>query len=58
MRTLAMVAAAALLAACGEIPQDARKPFAGAEETKAAAASVESRAAVQDDYARMRGERK
>jgi starvation-inducible outer membrane lipoprotein len=55
---LAMMAAAALLAACSEIPQDARKPFAGAQETKAAAASLDSRAAVQDEYARVGGAKK
>ena len=35
MRTLLLVAAAALAAACNEIPQDAVKPYAGKEDTKA-----------------------
>ena len=35
MRALTLVAAAALLAACHEIPQDAPKPYAGKEDTKA-----------------------
>jgi starvation-inducible outer membrane lipoprotein len=52
MKSIGTVLIAAIaLAACDEIPQDARKPFAGPQETKAAAASLESRAAVQDDYA-------
>jgi hypothetical protein len=33
--TLMALAAAALLAACNEIPQDAAKPYAGKEDTKA-----------------------
>jgi len=57
MRMPAMLAAATLLAACNEIPQDARKPFAGPQETKAAV-SLESRAAVQDDYASIAGVKK
>ena len=32
---LMALAAAALLAACNEIPQDAAKPYAGKEDTKA-----------------------
>ena len=38
----ALVAALALLglAACGEIPQDAAKPYAGKEDTKAYAGDV------------------
>ena len=55
MRILAMFAVAALAVACSEIPQDARKPFASAEDTKAASPSLEARAAVQDEYASMRG---
>ena len=35
MRALAAVAAALALASCGEIPQDAAKPYAGKEDTKA-----------------------
>ena len=35
MRALAAVAAAVALASCGEIPQDAAKPYAGKEDTKA-----------------------
>jgi len=53
MRTILAMAAALVLAACNEIPQDAAKPYAGAQETKAAAASLESRAVVQDEYARF-----
>ena len=34
MRTLAIVAAALFLASCGEIPQDAAKPYAGKADTK------------------------
>jgi len=34
MRALA-IAGALVLAACGEIPQDAPKPYAGKEDTKA-----------------------
>lgn len=35
MRAVLLVAAAALAAACNEIPQDAVKPYAGKEDTKA-----------------------
>ena len=35
MRALAAAAAALALASCGEIPQDAAKPYAGKEDTKA-----------------------
>lgn len=35
MRLVLAVAAAALCAACHEIPQDAAKPYAGKEDTKA-----------------------
>ena len=35
MRILVAVTIAAGLAACGEIPQDAPKPYAGKEDTKA-----------------------
>jgi len=40
MKTLALLAAAALLAACNEIPQDAAKPYAGKEDTKAYAGDL------------------
>ena len=35
MRLLIAVAAGMMLAACNEIPQDAAKPYAGKEDTKA-----------------------
>jgi hypothetical protein len=35
---------------CSEIPQDARKPFAGPEETRSMAAGHEQRAQTQDEY--------
>ena len=34
MRTIAAMAAVALLAACGETPQDATKPYAGRPDEK------------------------
>jgi hypothetical protein len=34
MKRLAIVTAGLWLAACGEIPQDAPKPYAGREDTK------------------------
>ena len=34
MRALVAIGLAAVLAACGEIPQDAPKPYAGKEDTK------------------------
>jgi hypothetical protein len=40
MKTLALIAAATLLAACNEIPQDAAKPYAGKEDTKAYAGDL------------------
>lgn len=40
MSKLAMFAAAVLLAACNEIPQDAAKPYAGKEDTKAYAGDL------------------
>lgn len=52
---LVAVSFAAMLAACSEVPQDTRKPFAGAEETKPASASLAVRARVQDEYPRMGG---
>ena len=40
MRTLFAVTLAAGLAACSEIPQDAPKPYAGKEDTKAYAGDL------------------
>ena len=40
MRTLALLAAALAAAACNEIPQDAAKPYAGKEDTKAYAGDL------------------
>ena len=40
MRALAVTFAALGLAACGEIPQDAAKPYAGKEDTKAYAGDM------------------
>jgi hypothetical protein len=40
VRALVPVALAVGLAACGEIPQDAAKPYAGKEDTKAYAGDV------------------
>ena len=40
MKALAAVAAALALAACHEIPQDAAKPYAGKEDTKAYAGDL------------------
>ena len=40
MKTLTLLAAAALVAACHEIPQDAPKPYAGKEDTKAYAGDL------------------
>ena len=34
MKALVAIGLAAALAACGEIPQDAAKPYAGKEDTK------------------------
>jgi hypothetical protein len=39
-RALAVTAAAVALAACHEIPQDAPKPYAGKEDTKAYAGDL------------------
>ncbi|HYC35161.1 MAG TPA: hypothetical protein VEC19_01975 [Usitatibacter sp.] len=58
MKALAMLAAAMALAACNEIPQDAPKPYAGKEDTKAYAsdmfkgdkAKYESHLAKRADY--------
>ncbi len=40
MRAAAVLAAATLLAACHEIPQDAVKPYAGKEDVKAYAGDL------------------
>ncbi len=40
MRTFAILGAALALAACHEIPQDAAKPYAGKEDTKAYAGDL------------------
>ena len=40
MRALLAIGLAAALAACGEIPQDAAKPYAGKEDTKAYAGDL------------------
>ena len=64
MRALAAVTLAVGLAACGEIPQDAAKPYAGKDDTKAYAGDVfkgdkakyeqalAKRANYQNEYAR------
>ena len=66
MSRLAVVIAAVGLAACHEIPQDAVKPYAGKEDTKAYASDVfkgdkvkyeetlAKRADYQNDYVRSR----
>ena len=66
MRTLFIAAAALALAACNEIPQDAVKPYAGKEDTKAYAGdmfkgdkmayekALDQRAQYQNDYAPFR----
>jgi hypothetical protein len=40
VRALAAAAAALALASCGEIPQDAAKPYAGKDDTKAYAGDM------------------
>ena len=40
MRALVAAAAALALASCGEIPQDAAKPYAGKDDTKASAGDM------------------
>ena len=64
MRALVAVTLALGLAACGEIPQDAPKPYAGKEDTKAYAgdtfkgdkakyeAALAKRANFQNEYSR------
>ena len=66
MRALLAIGLAAALAACGEIPQDAAKPYAGKEDTKAYAGdlfkgdkakyeqTLAKRADFQNDYAKSR----
>ena len=66
MRALVAVGLAAALVACGEIPQDAAKPYAGKEDTKAYAGdtfkgdkakyeqTLAQRAHYQDEYARAK----
>jgi len=66
MRTLFIAAAALALPACHEIPQDAQKPYAGKEDTKAYAGdmfkgdkmayekALDQRAQYQNDYAPFR----
>ena len=67
MRTFTMLVAAALVAACNEIPQDAPKPYAGKEDTKPYAgdlfkgdkakyeAHLATRADNQNEYLRTGG---
>jgi hypothetical protein len=66
MKTIALIAAGLALAACHEIPQDAVKPYAGKEDTKAYAGdrfkgdkvayekALADRAQFQNDYAATR----
>ena len=66
MKTLAILAAALAAAACHEIPQDAVKPYAGKDDTKAYAgdlfkgdkakyeAALAKRADYQNEYVRSR----
>ena len=66
MRAIAAAAAALFLAACNEVPQDAVKPYAGKEGTKAYAGdrfkgdkvayekALADRSAYQDDYTPFR----
>ena len=67
MKALALAALAILAAACNEIPQDARKPFAGEAETRAYTGSrfngdralyektLAERAHTQNEYLRTGG---
>ena len=67
MRIAAIAAAALLAAACNEVPQDAAKPNAGKEDTKAYAGdlfkgdkdkyekTLALRAQTQDEYLRAGG---
>jgi hypothetical protein len=66
MRAVILLAAAMSLAACHEIPQDAAKPYAGKEDTKAYAGdrfkgdkakyeqALADRSKFQNDYVRSR----
>ena len=66
MRAIAAAAAALFLAACNEVPQDAVKPYAGKEDTKAYAgdmfkgdkakyeSALADRAKYQNDYSPYR----
>ena len=66
MRAAFAIAAVALLAACNEVPQDAVKPYAGKDDTKAYAGdrfkgdkvayekNLEERNQYQNDYAATR----
>jgi hypothetical protein len=66
MRIALFAAAALAVAGCNEIPQDAAKPYAGKEDTKAYAGdrfkgdkvayekALAERAAFQNDYAATR----
>ena len=66
MKALTLVVAMGLLAGCNEIPQDAVKPYAGKEDTKAYAGdlfkgdkqkyetTLAKRADYQNDYVRTR----
>jgi hypothetical protein len=66
MRSVLLLAAALALAACHEIPQDAAKPYAGKEDSKAYAGdmfkgdkqkyeqALAKRADYQNDYVRSR----
>lgn len=69
-RLLTIIAAAGLLAACNEIPQDAEKPYAGKEDTKPYASDVfkgdkakyentlAERSKHQDEYLRTKDAKK
>ncbi len=66
MRAIAAAAAALVLAACNEVPQDAVKPYAGKEDTKAYAGdrfkgdkvayekALAERSQFQNDYSATR----
>ena len=69
MKVAALMAAAMALAACHEIPQDAAKPYAGREDTKAYAGdlfkgdkdkyekALAARAQTQNEYIRTGGDK-
>jgi hypothetical protein len=66
VRTLLAIGLAAVLCACGEVPQDAAKPYAGKEDTKPYAGdlfkgdkakyeqALAKRADFQNDYVKSR----